>query len=122
MDALEGNKEVWEVGEVACFEYHCLRCHSSGDAEAWYRDHQEVIIVRPLAGSEADGNALLNNGVPFHERADLGMPAMYKVRFPDGHGHDVFEDELYANTSFFSAELGPPSAEAIQKARSARVL
>lgn len=120
-EGLAGQKELWRSGENAYFEYHCLRCHTSDDAEAWYRDHQPVTVLRPLDGTECDGNKLLNDGVGLIERTELAMPAMFRVRFQDGHEHDVFEDELLVSPSFFSPELGPPSKAAIEHARSQKV-
>lgn len=64
------------------FEYHCHEGHDSGDAEAWYRSHQRVEIVRPLSDDETDA-------------------PMFRVRFADGHEHDVFEDELVGSPANF---------------------
>lgn len=112
-----GTKEVWKEGEHAYFEYHCQRSHDSSDAEAWYRDHQRVVVIDL---PDSDGKDWLLDGASAEERADASIPMIYTVRFADGHEHDVFEDELLVSPVFFSAKCGPPPPSEISIARQAQ--
>lgn len=85
------NREHWDNGERAYFEYHCYESPQSGDAEAWYHSHQEVTVLRE---AEHDGWA----GSTMLERGAAGQPKVYKVRFADGLEWDAFEDELFTDT------------------------
>lgn len=112
-----GLKELWGLGETAYFEYHCLRSHSSGDAEMWYRDHQPVTI---LEIPESDGKRYLENGDTAMTRLDDGAPLVYQVEFSDGFKAHATEDELFVSPKHFDPNLGPPSKEEIAKARRAK--
>lgn len=111
-----GHKEFWAVGEKAFFEYHCLRCHSSGDAEAWYRDHQPVEIIEVM---DSDGKDWYDDGATLAERACEAISMLYLVRFSDGHEHEVFEDELLVSPNYYFPEYGPPPTSEIEAARAA---
>lgn len=108
MPGTEGHREVWSVGESAFFEYHCLQSHDSADAQAWYRSHQPVEVV---AFPDSDGLKMLRSGADREERLNDGCPLIYRVRFSDGHEHDVFEDELMSSRELFSDEFSPPTAD-----------
>lgn len=86
------NKERWEPGERAWFEYHCLESPESSDAEAWYRSHQEVEVL-----SGPGGELEASEGMTFEERGQEGVPHVYRVRFPDGLEWDAWEDELHTD-------------------------
>jgi hypothetical protein len=110
---------LWEPGQLLAFEYHCWRSHESGDAELWYRDHQMVTII--AVDLTCDGYKAFQAGVTSaNERIEEGIPVAYVARFADGHEHTVLEDELFIDTGFFDASLGPPSADAIVLARASR--
>jgi hypothetical protein len=83
--APHGWKDGWRSGEIAFFEYHCYEGHDSCDAEIWYRSRQPVLV---LGISEPGG------GRTYRDRAEDGMPRVYRVRFLDGFEYDVCEDEL----------------------------
>lgn len=99
-----GVRERWSIGDVAYFEYHCLQSHQSGDAEAWYRSHQRVLVAS-LPASE--GLAMSEAGADREERLNEGCPMVYTVEFADGHRHDAFEDELWVSAAYFSPEWAP---------------
>lgn len=111
-----GLKERWAAGETAHFEYHCWRSHDSADAELWYHDHQEVVVLG-VADRDGDGMAAIDAGLSIDARIDAGTQVVYRVRFADGHEHDVFEDELFTSPTFFDPALGPPPTAAIEHAR-----
>ncbi len=69
---------VKEAGAGAWFEYHCTQSHDFVDAAAWYRSHLPVVILERESFEDETGS---RHG--------------YTVRFPDGHVHQVFDDELY---------------------------
>lgn len=105
---------------------------------SWHKDHANpfVRVPRPNAlpesktitvlPGEAEYDVFLRcveyreDGASAEERLDAAMPLLYRVRFDDGHEHDVFEDELLISPAFFSAECGPPPASEIADARRAR--
>ena len=85
------HKEEWKLGETAWFEYHCWESHDSGDAEVWYRSHQQATIIGlPEPGTDAYGLP----GADYAERQEEAFTRFYTVRFADGLEWDVFEDEL----------------------------
>lgn len=88
-----GHKESWAEGEVAHFEYHCLESLESADAHLWLRSHQTVTVLG--RGTDEDF------GGTFEERAEEGMPNLYRVQFADGHKGDVFEDELLTGPEWY---------------------
>lgn len=88
-----GRKQDWLPGEVAWFEYHCYEGHDSADAQAWYRSHQQVTVLRVSEpGPE---------GTTAEERDEAGWSRCYRVRFADGLEWDVFEDELLTGSEHF---------------------
>lgn len=109
-----GTKDNWAPGELAYFEYHCWRDHKSSDAEAWYRDHQQVAIIG------LDGDDDCPDLATVAQRGAAGAAWVYRVRFPDGLEWSAVEDELLISWRFFDPALGPPSAEEITDARVAR--
>lgn len=94
----EPHKNHWRKGEEAHFEYHCARDHNSGDAEAWYRSHQKVKVLKTSAKGY---------GKTMKHRGANGEPKVYHVEFPDGHKHDAFEDELFTHAKHLDPSLGP---------------
>jgi uncharacterized protein YgiM (DUF1202 family) len=118
VDAYDPNstKDQWQPGETAHFEYHCLQSPESSDAEAWYRSHQPVTVLHE---EDTDGRDF---GGTLLERSEEGLPKSYKVRFPDGHEHSAFEDELLTDPKFFIAENGPGErpSDAAQSAQEPR--
>lgn len=108
MESITGHRERWNPNDKAWFEYHCLQCHCSQDAQAWYRSHQQVTVLYRYGPEDCDGSALQDEGVLAPERAEDGAPVVYRARFADGHEHDVCEDELLISPDFFSPECGPP--------------
>lgn len=92
---IDGNviSDLARIGHTYWFEYHCWESPHSGDAEIWYRSHQQVQVLE-----------LVN--LPFFgtlkERAEQGCLLVYKVRFPDGLEWDVFEDELMTSPKSFN--------------------
>ena len=101
-----GGKEQWQPGERAHFEYHCWEHHDSADAQAWYRSHGQVTVLR----ENEDGNP--RSDMPTHaERAEEGVPVTYQIRHDDGFEHTAFEDELLRGPEFFERP-DPPSAPA----------
>lgn len=88
----------FKPGDTAWFEYHCYEGHDSADAEIWYRSHQQVTVLKIVENGGAD--------TP-EERAYVGHPALYKVRFKDGLEWDVFEDELMLSQKYFQRPHPP---------------
>lgn len=88
-------KEAWQPGEIAWFEYHCWESPDSGDAEIWYRSHQQVTILH-----EGDHDGW--SGSSFIQRGHAGTPKTYRVRWLDGYEDDVFEDELLTDAAAFA--------------------
>jgi hypothetical protein len=86
-----GQREQWQPGDAAWFEYHCLESPESADAPAWYRSHQRVTVLRQR--EDYGGTAT--------ERGEAGCPNVYQVRFSDGLEWDAFEDELLTSPGFF---------------------
>ncbi|MCW2317095.1 hypothetical protein M2322_002649 [Rhodoblastus acidophilus] len=104
----DGTKNSWRVGETAAFEYHCYMGHDSADAELWYRSHQPVTVLALVEKG---------NGKTLMARRNNGEPRVYNVRFGDGFEYDACEDELLADSSFFSHECSPPPQHEIAGAR-----
>lgn len=96
------------LGTTVFYEYHCAQSHDSGDAELWYRSHQEAIVLAVAEPGFGD--------TP-EERGDNGQPTVYRIRFGDGYEDDAFEDELLDSASLANPSFGPPSDEEIRKAR-----
>jgi hypothetical protein len=96
----EGQRERWEPGSQAMFEYHCWESKDSNDADLWRRTHKPVVVI---SGPTYDDDPACP-GCPETalERADEGMPYLYRVRFPDGSEGDVFEDELLVSEQYFT--------------------
>lgn len=95
-DLAWGGKEQWHPDERAHFEYHCWESPESADAEAWYRSHRQVTVLR----ENEDDNP--RSDFPTQaERADAGSPLTYQVMHDDGFEHTVFEDELLRGPEFF---------------------
>lgn len=120
----DGNKERWQPGETAWFEYHCNESHDSAHAEWWYRSHQQVTVV---SGPTFDDQPVDTDPAwDFAARAESGNPNCYIVRFADGfseaaapdcaglgdsastEGVTVFEDELVTDPKFF-VRPNPPA-------------
>jgi hypothetical protein len=98
-------KEQWAPGEHGWFEYHCLESPESGDAQAWYRSHQQVQIL-----TEQNSDAYIDEDghTSFELRSEAGQPKVYRVQFPDGLEWDVFEDELLTDPAGYSRPDPPP--------------
>lgn len=109
-----GVKDDWTPGEIAYFEYHCNRQHGSADAELWYRDQQQVLV---LGDDDYDKVPELDT---MEKRGEAGMPRVYRIRFSDGHEGSAVEDELLIGAEFFDPALGPPSTAEIEVARKTR--
>lgn len=92
------------VGSRQWFEYHCNESHDSGDAQVWYRSHQQCEVLRI-----ADCDPVFFTG--FRERADAGHQLLYRVRFDDGLEWDVFEDELVDSPADFCRPDPPKPLE-----------
>jgi hypothetical protein len=80
------SRELWEPGEVAFFEYHCLESEDSQDVDLWVRSHTKVTILELQVNS--------SEGMLLAEREEAAMPFTYQVRFFDGTEGGVWEDEL----------------------------
>lgn len=89
----EHHRETWTAGDVAWFEYHCFESLESEDATIWLRSHEQVTILSQHPRDDGDD---VTRGEPwtFTDRAEAGMPDLYRVRFDGGLEWDVFEDEL----------------------------
>jgi len=103
------NKETVEdiapIGSKLWFEYHCNESPDSPDAPVWYHSHQKVTVLRV---GDCDDIAFST----FIERANAGMPLVYKVKFNDELEWDVFEDELCLSRKDFDRP-NPPKGPAI---------
>lgn len=95
-------REDWEPGATAWFEYHCWESAQSGDAPAWYRSHQQVVV---LAHDPADHDCLRPKSLA--TRAEDGQPCVYQVRFADRLEWTVFEDELMTDPADFERPAPP---------------
>jgi hypothetical protein len=95
-----GLREQWHPGDLAWFEYHCWEDAQSGDAELWFRSHQQVTVTG--RGDDEDFDA------PAAERLAEGVPRCYGIRFPDGHEGTACEDELLTSPGFYGRP-DPPS-------------
>lgn len=84
-------REKWAPGDTAYFEYHCYEGHDSGDAQAWYRSHQEVTVI---CRDDVEEGSL---GQTYAERAESCWPWTYTVRWADGFEYSVWEDELFTS-------------------------
>lgn len=104
-----GTREQWQPGDRAHFEYHCLESPESTDAEAWYRSHRPVTVLAPGEGDGWEGGYADSTRV---ERAEDGVPRTYRVRWDDGHEHDVFEDELLVHPRHFQRPDPPQQSTA----------
>ena len=93
-------REQWEVGESAWFEYHCWESLESADAELWLRSHQRVVVV---GEAEHDGWP----GSTREERTEAGQPKVYTVHFADGFEGDATEDELMTSRAAFERPAPP---------------
>lgn len=89
-----------KVGHVFWFEYHCLESHTSGDAQAWYRSHQQVTVLS--ISTPGGGDTSL-------QRGENGEPRVYRCQFADGLQWDIFEDELLNSPAEFYRP-DPPSS------------
>lgn len=83
------NKDVWEPGEEAYFEYCRLESVESADAHLWVRSRQVVEVVGLTTDPKNRRSSLSIN-----DRVLMGRPHIYKVRFQDGLEAEVFEGEL----------------------------
>jgi hypothetical protein len=106
----EGNRQHWQEGEAAFFEYHCNRAHDSSDADLWYRSHQAVTVLGMSDEVEEDAIGWL-----VEERLGAGMPLAWSVRFADGHEGTAMDDELYVSASHFVPDGGPPPLAGIEE-------
>jgi hypothetical protein len=99
------NKDKWEIGESAFFEYHCFRSHNSQDALLWYHDHQPVEVIAhcgELPYEEYASNPEIDT---LRKRIDAGIPYCYRVKFQDGLEYTVMEDELYTSEEDYDLTL-----------------
>lgn len=100
-------EDLARIGSRFWFEYHCWESHESGDAEVWYRSHQQCTVLGfcdPDSGADAAPCAYET----FEERADAGEVLTYRVRFDDGLEWTVFEDELLTSKDDFCRDDPPP--------------
>jgi len=96
-------KDLAHIGKRMWFEYHCWESHDSGDAEVWYRSHQQCTVL-----SFADCDPCLF--ATCEERGEAGHCLVYRVRFDDGLEWDVFEDELMTTPDNF-CRPDPPAKQ-----------
>jgi len=96
-----GNKERWEPGERAYFEYHCNQAHDSAHAQWWYRSHQPVTVLALITSDAPSGWSM-------DDRGEGGTPRTYRVRWDDGEEGDVFEDELLESDADFDRNAWCP--------------
>lgn len=97
---------VLRSGSKWWFEYHCFESDESCDADLWYRSHTRVTIIGPKNFDEAFGTEA--------ERAEAGMPLVYRIRFSDGYEKDAFEDEMMSSKNSFNRP-DPPRSEKYPK-------
>jgi hypothetical protein len=95
--APDGQRERWEPGKWACYEYHCDESEDSADADLWHRTHQLVCVI---SGPHTDAG--LDYPADAAERGEQGIPYVYEVEFPDGFVGHVFEDELLVSERYFT--------------------
>lgn len=93
IQAQEKDTGVLPIGGTFWFEYHCWEDPKSCDAELWYRSHQQVGV---LGLADVDPDAV---NMTLEERIEATTPLVYRVRFPDGHVGDAWEDELLDDPS-----------------------
>jgi len=79
-----------KIGKSYLFEYHCLESEKSSDAELWHRTRQRVKILSIVEKGGGDTK---------EERLNAGHPAVYEIKFSDGHVRHAFEDEILGITS-----------------------
>ena len=96
-DAPDGQRNRWEPGKWACFEYHCEESEDSSDAELWHRTHQLVCVL-----SGPPDREVADYPPTAWERGEEGMPYTYQVQFPDGYVGTVWEDELLVSERYFT--------------------
>lgn len=101
------NRDFWEAGDTAYFEYHCFESSESSDAALWHRSHEPVTIVRHC-GPEDHDPCLRADQPTIIERGEDGSPCLYRVRFAGGAEYDVFEDELLTDPAGYERP-NPPS-------------
>jgi len=94
------NKESWQAGEQAWFEYHCFESEYSRDAKLWYHSHQRVVVVREEPSDAWPGST-------FAERGEEGQPKCYRILFTDGFQYSAFEDELITTKADFYCDDPP---------------
>ena len=92
-------------GSVRWFEYYCWEGAQSSDSELWYRSHQ---VVKVLCIKDPDS---IVKGTGIDERARIGQPIVYKIRFADGHVGIAFEDELLTGRAKFARPHPPGWSE-----------
>lgn len=93
-------REEWQSGDTAHFEYHCYEGRDSSDAEAWYRSHQVVTVLRRVETNETYADS-------FSDRAEEGAPYVYTVQWADGFVYDVWEDELLVSADGYYRPAPP---------------
>jgi hypothetical protein len=91
-------EDLARIGKRYWFEYHCWESHQSGDAEVWYRSHQQCVVLS-FARIGADGDPCFFSTI--QERGEAGHCLTYRVRFDDGLEWTVFEDELMTTRDHF---------------------
>jgi hypothetical protein len=96
------DKDYRIIGNKYWYEYHCLECHTSQDAELWYHSHQQVIINRLVEPGVGD--------TKYERLVEYGVPAIYNVTFNDGYTYDVFEDEILDSPDEYTRP-DPPSSK-----------
>lgn len=84
-------REQWQPGDTAVFHYSLDPNDAASDI-AQRLGHRTGQAVTVLTEQDEDGNRA--EFPTFDERADAGALVTYRVRFPDGHEDDAFEDEL----------------------------
>lgn len=105
------NRETWDPGQRAWFEYHCWESEQSNDAQAWFRSHEQVEV---LSHDATDHDCLRSDGLSREGRSDEGQPCLYRVRFEDGLTWHVFEDELFDSRADFSLADPPAYTRALR--------
>jgi hypothetical protein len=95
--APDGQRERWEPGKWACYEYRSAESEDSPDAQLWHRTHQ---LVSVLSGPHAEPG--VDYAPTAMQRTEAGLPYTYRVEFPDGLEYDVFEDELLVSERYFT--------------------
>lgn len=99
-------------GDVCYFEYHCWESPESGDAQLWYRSHQQVTVVELAQNDGYYPPAWVKPIYSQLERFECGVQIVYRVRFPDGHLGHAFEDELLDDPASYERP-DPPKPPAV---------